>query len=223
MLRYASVVSPTAGAHTVHSSVMRISFLKFKSAHGYTWVHCFVHPLAKPSRICAWPLTLRNPPEPSWTSPNLPDLCTCHLLEHSETFWNPLKPSETFLRNLPPEPAQARIGIQNLPLEPASGTCTSTRRKPPEPAPAHTGTLRNPPQASGTCACDPQELIWAEDPMSLSWLLGDKRKNKLRLYPRQLDSSLQSHRCHCTQSTVIALKHIVPHQIFAPEPSKSPP
>ena len=65
--------------------------------------------LAKPSRTCSWPFTLRNRPEP----PHTPKAAT----------------------------------------------------------PAHTGTLWNPAEPSGTCACDPHrrtpELIWAEDPVSL--------------------------------------------------------
>ncbi len=86
------------------------------------------------------------------------------------------------LRNLPPEPTPAHIGILwNLP-EPASGTYTTTHRDfpepsgtclrnlhqhtpepsgtfrnlPPKPTPAHAGTLRNLPEpSSGTCSCDP--------------------------------------------------------------------
>ena len=69
------------------------------------------------------------------------------------------------LRNLPPEPTPAHIGILwNLP-EPASGTYTTTHRDlhqhtpepsgtfrnlPPEPTPAHAGTLRKIHQHSGT-------------------------------------------------------------------------
>ena len=86
------------------------------------------------------------------------------------------------LRNLPPEPTPAHIGILWNHPEPASGTYTSTHRNPPEPSgtflrnlhqptpepsgtfrnlppeptPAQTGTLRNLPEpSSGTCSCDP--------------------------------------------------------------------
>ena len=89
------------------------------------------------------------------------------------------------LRNLPPEPTPAHIGILwNLP-EPASGTYTTTHRDfpepsgtclrnlhqhtpepsgtfrnlPPEPTPAHAGTLRKLHQHSGTFRNLPPEPI----------------------------------------------------------------
>ena len=108
-----------------------------------TWVHCFLHRLAKPSRTCAWPLALRN----RLDSPT-PEL--------AGTLWNPPAPSAA-LRN--------RNLHQHTP-EP-SGTF---RNLIPEPAPARTGIMQNPLEPSGTCACTGAlELIWAEDPISLRW------------------------------------------------------
>ena len=102
----------------------------------------------------------------------------CKATNHTGTLlnlpkhWNSPEPTPAHtgtLRN-PPEPSGT---FRNLPLEPASGTYTSTHwNSRPEPTPAHTGTLRNLLEpSSGTCSCDPHrhtpELIWAEDPVSL--------------------------------------------------------
>ena len=109
---------------------MRVAF---SVSNLHTGVLIVNHTLAKPSRTCAWPLTLRNPPEPSGTSPNLPE--SLHL-PPPPTLWNFLEPSSNFQN------------IQDSP-EPASGTCTSTYRN-------FSGTcLRNLhqhlPELSGTC------------------------------------------------------------------------
>ena len=111
--------------------------------------------------------TLRNLPEPSKTSRNPP------FGTYASIHQNPPKSSGIF-RNMP---------LRNLP-EPASGTYTSKRRNLPEPwEPAsgtYTNTRRNSPEPSGTFLRNlllrpAPELIWAEDPSSLScW---GKKKN----------------------------------------------
>ena len=116
----------------------------------------------EPSEPCLRNLH-QHAPEPSGT-------CLRNLHQHapelSGTFRNPSEPSGAF-RNLPPELAGTLQNLQNLP-EHASETYTSART--PRNSPTLCRTLRNSPEPSGTCSCDPHrhtpELIWAEDPTS---------------------------------------------------------
>ena len=72
------------------------------------------------------------------------------------------KPSETYLRNLPPEPTPAHAKtLRNLP-QPASGTYTSIRRNPPE-----TSGIR----LQGSGACLPSLLVFCSINISYSIII----------------------------------------------------
>ena len=116
---------------------------------------------------------------------------------------NCLEPSGTSLRNLHQHTPELSTNFWNL--------LRNSHQ--------HTGTLRNLPEASsGTCSCDPHrhtpELIWAEDPISLScW-------GKIQ-YALHLVLSFQSTRAQHSHQATTAAK--VGATMFPDEASARPP